>query len=111
MALDDDLKSAAFGSSTPKILKIRVNRRIVHFNSTNDNKNPELFLQYSSTHPLNLASYTGNNPSRPIVLHRRRKKLKSASGVHDDAHHHSPTAPHQSWRHQQSNTVARTTSS
>jgi hypothetical protein len=109
MALDDDLKSAAFGSSTPKILKIRVNRRIVHFNSTNDNKNPELFLQYSSTHPLNLASYTGNNPSPPIVIHRRRKKLKSVSA--STTTNHSQTALHQSWRHQQSNTVARTTSS
>jgi hypothetical protein len=58
MALDDDLKSAAYGSSTPKILKIRVNRQIVHFNSTNDNKNPEL-LFYSST------------SSEPPIIHRK----------------------------------------
>jgi hypothetical protein len=63
MEFDDDLKSAAYGSSTPKILKIRVNRRIVHFNNTNDNKNPRTFI-YSSAHPLNLASHTEINPRR-----------------------------------------------
>jgi hypothetical protein len=40
MALDDDFKSAGFGSSTPKILKIRVN--IVQ---CNDNKLPRHLLE------------------------------------------------------------------